>query len=92
MLAKTLEVNFKLNGILFTFYKIFLLVTKYFIYTFVKHFNYKTEKNNFRATTFDASKTTRIIVHGYIQNGDTAWLNEMSETHLAVSLHWKKIN
>jgi len=44
---------------------------------------YNTDMVNMRATTFDASKTTRIIVHGYIQNGDTAWLNEMSETHLA---------
>jgi len=35
-------------------------------------------------TTFDPKKMTRFIVHGFVQNGDTAWMNAMSEKLLIV--------
>lgn len=43
---------------------------------------YNTDMSNLKKTTFDKNKMTRIIIHGYTNNGDTAWLNEMSDAHL----------
>uniref|UniRef100_F7AMZ2 Pancreatic lipase-related protein 2-like n=1 Tax=Ciona intestinalis TaxID=7719 RepID=F7AMZ2_CIOIN len=39
---------------------------------------FNTDMHGFGQTTFDRSRLTRFIVHGYIQNGDTLWMNDMS--------------
>ncbi|XP_039260014.2 inactive pancreatic lipase-related protein 1-like [Styela clava] len=35
------------------------------------------------SSTFDPSRFTRFIVHGYVDNGDVAWLSDMSNAFLA---------
>jgi len=44
---------------------------------------FNTDMTSLGKTTFDSKKYTRIIVHGFLQNGDTTWLEEISESHLA---------
>lgn len=45
---------------------------------------YSDQMTKLSRSTFDPKKMTRFIVHGFVQNGDTAWMKAMSEQLLVV--------
>uniref|UniRef100_H2Z682 PLAT domain-containing protein n=1 Tax=Ciona savignyi TaxID=51511 RepID=H2Z682_CIOSA len=40
---------------------------------------FNTDINGLQQTTFNYKKNTKFIIHGYIDNGDVSWMNDMSK-------------
>jgi hypothetical protein len=36
------------------------------------------------SSNFDSVRRTKVLVHGYTDNGRTGWIKEMTEAYLAV--------
>lgn len=46
---------------------------------------YYNDIADLKTTSFNPSRYTRFIIHGYIDNGDVQWMNDMSDSFLAVA-------